>query len=205
MRILWFVAPIGMVGALQSAPRTYVIRTATDTVAVERVARAGNTVTGDLQLFAERTNVHYVIHLRADGSAESADVVNEAPNFFTGTIAFGGSAATAVQQGGGVAGQMTTAPADMLPLIGTSMGLIDYLIRLHPPKLGDAVQLSVLNIRNRVRGSLTLKRFARDSVLVDCDGCMRMHQTEELRVGLTRDGAMAGATRVEQHWTVTAM
>ena len=196
-------ALIGLFSAVQTSSKQYVISTPSDTVAIERVTRAGNTLTGDMRLVAGKTSLHYVLHLRPDGSAESADIVNEASGFFTGTIAFGGAAASLAQQGRGVAGQLTTAPADMLPVIGISMGLIDYIIGLHPPKLGETVQLSVLNIRNRFKGSLSLKRFSPDSLLVDCDGCMQPRSTEELRVGLTRDGAVAGGTRVETHWTMS--
>ena len=188
------------IAAFQSGTQTFVIRTDPDTVAVEHLSRTANTLTGDLHLFEERTNVHYVLHLRTDGSTETAEVANEAPNFFTGMIVFGTPSVNIGQPG--VAGRLVRVPADLLPVIGTSMGLIDYLIRLHSPAIGETVEIKVLNIRNGNPGRVTMKRLTRDSVLVDCDGCMRQRATEELRVGLSRDGGIDGAVRVERHWTV---
>jgi len=88
-------------------------------------------------------------------------------------------------------------------MIGTSMGLLDYLIRTHTPHLGESADIRVLNIRNRFPGRMTIKRLTADSVLVDCNGCMRQGVTEELRVGLSHDGGIDGAVRVEQHWFVS--
>jgi hypothetical protein len=187
-------------GALQPGTQTFVIRSEIDTVAVEHIARTANTLTGDLHLSEDATNVHYVLHLRSDGSAAAAEVADESPNFFTGMILFGDPSTNVGRAV--VAGRVVRAPADFLPVIGTSMGLIDYLIRLHNPALGDSVVIKVLNIRNRNPGRMTLKRFAPDSVLVDCNGCMRRGMTEELRVGLSADGGMDGAVGNAQSWTV---
>jgi hypothetical protein len=188
------------VSGLQSGTRTFVIRTDSDTVAVEQLTHTANTLTGDLHLFEEKTTVHYVLHLRADGSTETAEVTNEAPNFFTGRIVFGGPSVNGGQSG--MAGRLVRVPADLLPVIGTSMGLIDHLIRLHSPAMGETAEIKVLNIRNGNPGRLTIRRLARDSLLVDCDGCMRQRVTEELRVGLSADGGVDGAVRVERHWII---
>jgi|SRR5689334_19883856 hypothetical protein len=190
-----------LVGAwgFQSEPQTFVVRTDADTVAVEHLTRTANTLTGDLHLFEEKTNVHYVLHLRPDGSTETAEVANERPNFFSGLIVFG--APVNVGQSG-AAQRLVRVPGDLLPVIGTSMGLIDYLIRLHTPGIGETVDIRAINIRNGLPGRVTIKRFARDSVLVDCNTCMRRRETEELRIGLSRDGGIDGAARIEQHWTV---
>ncbi|MFL5614942.1 MAG: hypothetical protein ACJ796_14860 [Gemmatimonadaceae bacterium] len=184
----------------QSETQTFVIRTYTDTLAVEHLTRTANTLTGDLHLFVEQRDVHYVLHLRPDGSTESADVVDEAPNFFTGTILFGSPSGSLGQAG--VAGRVVRVPANLLPVIGTSMGLMDYVLRLHTPAVGETVQVKALNIRNGNPVTVTVKRFSADSALIDCDGCMRQRVTEELRVGLSSTGAIEGAVRVEQHWTV---
>jgi hypothetical protein len=158
-------------------------------------------LTGDLHLLEERNNVHYVLHLRTDGSTESAEVADESPNFFSGTIVFGAPPMTLGQSG--ARGRVATVPADYLPIIGISMGLIDYLVRLRTPGIGEAIDIKVINIRNRNPGRLTINRIARDSVLIDCDACMRRRMTEELRVGLARDGGIDGAIRTEQHWIIT--
>jgi hypothetical protein len=189
------------IGAFQPGPQTFVIRSDIDTVAVEHLARTANTLTGDLHLSEEGTNVHYVLHLRSDGSAATAEVANEAPNFFTGMILFGDPSTNVGQAG--VAGRVVRAPPDFLPVIGTSMGLIDYVIRLRNPAIGDSVVIKVLNIRNRIPGRMTLKRFAPDSILVDCNGCMRRGMTEELRVGLSVDGGIDGAVGNEGSWTIS--
>jgi hypothetical protein len=47
------------------------------------------------------------------------------------------------------------------------MGLIDYLIRLHDPALGETVEIKVLNIRNGIPGNVTFKRVTRDSVIAE--------------------------------------
>jgi hypothetical protein len=190
---------VGIAGS-QSATETFVIRRGVDTVAVEEITRTPNTLTGDLHLFEERTNVHYVLHLRPDGSTETAEVANDAPNFFTGTVLFGSSFPSPGQAG--VAGRVVRAPGDALPVIGTSMGLIEYLVRLSSEGSRKTDAMRVVNIRNGLPGKITIKRLLPDSVVVDCDGCMRQGVTEELRVGLARDGGIDGAVRVEQHWTV---
>jgi hypothetical protein len=115
--------------------------------------------TGDLHLFEKRTNVHYVLHLRPDGSTETAEVANEAPNFFSGPSAFGGLPANVGRPG--VTGRLVRVPVDLLPVIGTSMGLIDYVIRLHNPTLGETVAIRVVNIRNGIPGRVTIKRLTR--------------------------------------------
>jgi len=184
----------------QAQTRTFVIRVDADTVATERITRSADTVTGDLHLFQEQTNVHYTLHLRPDGSTGSAEVFNEAPNFFTGTIVFGSTSQNLGQAG--VAGRVARVPTDYLPVIGTSMGLIDYLLRLHARDTATAIVIKVFNIRNQLPGRLLIKRLAHDSVLVDCEACMRPRVTEELRVGLTPDGGIDGAIRTEQHWII---
>lgn len=191
---------LGGVSGRQAETRTFVIRVDADTVAAERVTRTADSVVGDLHLFQEQTNVHYTLHLRPDGSVGSAEVFNEAPNFFTGTILFGSTSANLGQAG--VAGRVARVPTDYLPIIGTSMGLIDYLLRLHARDTGDAIVIKVINIRNQIPGRLTIKHLAHDSVLVDCEACMRPRVTEELRVGLAPDGGIDGAIRTEQHWII---
>lgn len=196
-------AGILLLGArFQSATQTFVIRTAdADTVAVEQITRTANTLTGDLKLLEEGATVHYVLHLRPDGSTEYTDVFNDAPNFYTGTIVFGSDSANVEQSGAGV--RLVRVPASLSPMIGTSMGLLDNLIRLHTPRVGESADIKVINIRNRFPGRMTIKRITTDSVLVDCNGCMRPRVTEELRVGLSHDGGIDGAVRVEQHWLVS--
>jgi hypothetical protein len=201
--IITALSGILLVGAssFQSATETFVIRAEVDTVAVEQITRTPNTLTGDLHLVEEKTSVHYVMHLRSDGSTETAEVTDEAPNFFTGVILFG---TPSVNVGlAGVAGRVVRVPADLLPIIGTSMGLIDQLVRLHSPSIGQTIDLKVLNIRNGLPGRVTIRRLAADSVLVDCAGCMRQRVTEELRVGLSHDGGVEGAARIERHWSIT--
>jgi hypothetical protein len=196
------ISGILLIGAsrFQSATQTFVIRAEADTVAVEQLTRSADSLAGDLHLYEEKSRVHYVLHLRADGSTESAEVANEAPNFFTGTVLFGGPSGNMGQAG--VAGRVVRVPAKLVPIIGTSMGLMDHLIRLHTPEIGRSVAIDVLNIRNGKPGRVTIKRITSDSVVVDCDGCMRQRVNEELRVGLSHDGGVAGAVRVERHWTV---
>ncbi|HKW48031.1 MAG TPA: hypothetical protein VJN70_11315 [Gemmatimonadaceae bacterium] len=184
----------------QSETRNFVIRDEADSIAVEQTTRSANTLTGDLRLFQEGTNVHYVLHLRPDGSTESADVFNESPGFFTGTIVFGDPSASLGQSG--APGRVVRVPANYAPIIGTSMALIDNVLRLHARDTSQAIVIKVLNLRNHIPGRLTIKRLARDSVLVDCESCMRLRMTEELRIALARDGGIDGAVRVEQHWTV---
>jgi hypothetical protein len=189
------------VSGVQSETRTFVIRTDADTVAFEQITRTASTLTGDLTLRAEGTHIHYVLHLRPDGSTESAEVANESPGFFTGRIMFGAPSTTL--EPSGAPERVVSVPPDYSPVIGTSMGLIDYLLRLHARDTGDALVIKILNIRNRIPGRLTIKHLGRDSVLVDCEACMRARVTEELRVGLARDGGIEGAVRVEQHWAIT--
>lgn len=191
---------LGGVSGRQAETRTFVIRVDADTVATERITGTADSVTGDLHLFQEQTNVHYTLHLRPDGSVGSAVVFNEAPNFFTGTFLFGPPSANLGQAG--VAGRVARVPTDYLPVIGTSMGLIDYLLRLHARDTSDAIVIKVINIRNQIPGRLLIKRLAHDSALVDCEACMRPRVTEELRIGLTRDGGIDGGLRTEQRWSI---
>ena len=184
----------------QSETRTFVIRVNADTVAVEHVTRTATTLTGDLRLFEEPADVHYVLHLRPDGSTSSADVVNASPSFFSGTIVFGPPRVSLGDSE--LQKRSISVPPDYLPVIGTSMGLLDYLLRLHARDTAAAIVIKVLNIRNRIPGRLTIRRLGRDSALVDCEACMRARTTEELRVGLAADGGIDGGVRVEQQWTI---
>jgi hypothetical protein len=200
--ILAFAAILlSSISGAQSETRTFVIHTDADTVAFEQTTRTANALTGDLTLREEGTHVHYVLHLRPDGSTESAEVANESPGFFTGRIIFG--APSAVLEQSGAPERVASVPPDYSPVIGTSMGLIDYLLRLHARDTGDVGVMKIINIRNRIPGRLTIKHLGRDSVLVDCEACMRPRVTEELRVRLAPDGGIDGAVRVEQHWAIT--
>ena len=198
------IAAVGIllsgVSGFQSETRTFVIRVDADTLAVEHVTRSADSVTGDLRLPEDGTSLHYVLHLRPDGTTGLANVADESPGFFTGTILFGTPSGYLGQAG--VAGRVVRAPADYLPVIGVSMGLIDYVLRLHARDTSAAVVVKVFNIRNGLPGRLTITHLAHDSVLVDCQACQRARLTEELRIGLARDGGIEGGVRTEQRWTI---
>ncbi|MDB4877388.1 MAG: hypothetical protein JWM41_3834 [Gemmatimonadetes bacterium] len=187
----------------QAATISFVTTDDKDTIAVEQITRTAATLTGDLGLVQQGTHTHYVVHLRTDGSPERVEVINDARGFFTGTIAFDAIARNSARAGGGgLSDKIIMAPPGAYPTIGTSVALMDQLVRRTHLALGDSAMLPVINIRNRNTGLATLKRIAADSVRVYCDGCMNRGAIEELRFAIAKDGGIAGGTSPSQHWVI---
>jgi hypothetical protein len=201
---LFAIVPLALV--FQQTTTTFAITDADggDTVAVEQLSRTPSTVTGDVSLPQQQAHVHYVLHLGSDGIARSVEVINDARNFFTGTIAFdSGSREPSTAGRPGTPRKIVQGRLGARPVIGISVALFDQIVRVSRPALGDSVMLPVINIRNRNEGSATIKRISADSVRIYCDGCMNRGAIEELRVAVGKDGAILGGTSPSQHWVIS--
>lgn len=186
----------------QATPTTFVIQSDVDTIVAERITRTPTTITGDLRLYQEGGRAHYVVHLRADGSAETVEVRNDRPNFFTGTFAFSGVAASAARASAPT-GAVAVAPSDAYPVIGISIGLIEQIIHANLRPVGDSATVKAINIRNHNLAMITIAHAAKDSVRVDCEGCMRVGQNERLLLALSKDGDVIGGIRQAPYWVIT--
>jgi hypothetical protein len=183
----------------QATPSTFVITAGADTVAVEQFTHDAGSVVGDLRLPSQQQHVHYTAYLKADGSPARADVINDTRNFFTGTIAFDANSGAAAR---GNADRLFRAPG-AYPVIGISVALMEQLIRSVHPLMGDSARVRVVNIRNRMAAMATIRRVSPDSVVVACDGCMRLGAVEELHFAVARNGDITGGVSSSPDWKIT--
>jgi len=183
----------------QATPTTFVITAGVDTVAVEQFTHDATSVVGDLRLPSQQQHVHYTAYLKADGSATRADVINDTRNFFTGTIAFDANSGAAAR---GNADRLFRAPG-AYPVIGISIALMEQLIRSMHPRMGDSARVHVVNIRNRMAAMATIRRVSSDSVLVACEGCMRLGVVEELHFAVAPNGDIIGGVSAVPEWKIT--
>lgn len=184
---------------------TFVVTSGLDTVAVERVTRTSMSLVGDLRLPTPRgiQHSHYAVELRPDGTAARVELT-DAPNFFTGILVFDPQAMSAAQhEVGPLNDRVTMAPPGTLPTIGTSMALMEQVIRTTYPPVGATVRRGVINIRNGNRAAISVSRVSADSVVVLCDGCMRVGSPETLHFAISRDGDIIGGTNPDFNWTIT--
>jgi hypothetical protein len=189
-----------------SPASTFTITNGQDTIAVERFTHSASSLTGDLRLGSARQANHarYTIALRPDGSASRVEINDDRPNFYTGLWVFDADAmraARAEPANHGVTIRM--APPSSYPTIGTSLALMEQLMRATHPAIGDSVRIQVINIRNGFDAPLMLKRTAADSALIVCDGCMQMGVREEIHVALSSSGDILGGSNPSLNWTIT--
>jgi len=186
---------------------TFVVTSGDDTVAVERVTRTSNSLTGDLRLAGPQPqrnlHAHYVATLRPDGGASRVDVIDDMPGFFTGVLVFDGSAMAAAQHElGALNDRIRMVPPNTYPTIGTSMALMEQLIRATHPTIGASVRIGVVNIRNGNRAAVGITRTSADSVVLACDGCMQPNRIETIHLAVSKDGEIVGGTNPELQWVI---
>jgi len=212
MRVEHVVVTVGLAllapsaSAQLSTGSTFIITGEQDTVAVERFTRTSTALIGDLRLVQQpqSLHVHYTVSFRPDGSPTRVEIIDDAPNFFTGTVVFDAKSMMAVQaEIGALNDRVRMSPANTQPAIGTSMALMEQLVRATHPAIGDSARIGVMNIRNGNTSAMTITRTSTDSVSIVCDGCMRMGVREEIRVALGKSGDIVGGTNPSLHWTIT--
>lgn len=203
-----FLVPLALGLALQ-APRvhaqahspSFVVTSGADTIAVESFTTAPAALTGSLRLPQQQAFARYVIHLRPDGSVAEADVMDDAPNFFSGTITFDERAAVDIRSGN-VRRRFVMAPASTYPMVGTSMALMEELARVTHAMTRDSTSAHVFNIRNRILGVASMKRLRGDSLEIDCEGCQRAGSHQAIHVGVAANGDFTGGVELEQGWVI---
>ena len=201
------VVSVSSIAAAQAGTTaTFVITNGMDTVAVERFTRSATALTGDLRLvqLPASLHVHYASTLRPDGSSSRVDVIDDAPNFFTGVVVFDASSMLAARSElGALNDRIRMSPPGSYPVVGPSMALMEQVARAVHPAVGDSVTVGAHNIRNGNVSRLTVTRTAPDSVVLACDGCMRMGVRMEIRAALNKNGDIIGGTNPGMGWLIT--
>jgi hypothetical protein len=193
-------------GAQLATTSTYVVTRGADTVAIERVTRTGSSLVGDLRLpQGERSmHAHYTVALRPDGGAARVDVIDDVPNFFTGILVFDGAGMSAAQREvGALNDRVAMAPPGTYPTVGTSIALMEQVVRATHPAVGATVRAGVVNIRNGNRAAMEISRVSADSVFISCDGCMRAGAVETLHLAIDKEGGITGGTNPDFNWSIT--
>ena len=193
-------APVALA---QAHSASFVVTSGQDTIAVENVNATSGALTGMLRLPQQQARARYVIHLRPDGGIAEANVMDDAPNFFSGAITFDEKAAVDARERGGPRRRFIMAPPSTFPLVGTSVALMEELVRVTHAISRDSTSAKVINIRNRVLGTATIRRLRGDSLAIDCDDCQRAGSHQAFHVALSKSGDFTGGVEIGQGWVIT--
>ena len=197
--LLLLQAPIA---PAQARAASFIVTSGMDTIAVESFAATSASLTGTLRLPQQQASARYVIRLRPDGSVAEAEVMDDAPNFFSGTITFDERAAIDLRANA-PRRRFIMAPAATYPAVGTSLALMEELARVTHATTRDSTTAQVFNIRNRIVGTATIRRLRGDSVAIDCAGCQRAGSHQNIHVGVAPNGDFTGGVEIEQGWVIT--
>ena len=206
-RMLFGCAVLSLVYHLPSASAqqhsaTFVVTSGLDTVAAETFTTTPASLTGNLRLPQQNTVARYAILLYPDGSIAEADVQDDAPNYFSGTIAFDEKAAVHIRSET-PRRRFIMAPPGTYPVIGTSVALMEELVRATHAATRDSTSVPVFNLRNRILGKATLRRIARDSLEIDCESCQRVGSHQRVQVSLSPTGDVTGGVEVGLGWVIS--
>jgi hypothetical protein len=189
-----------------AAQSTFTVMNGFDTVAVERFTANASSLTGDLGLMQGPRWIHvnYQLTLRPDGSTSRAKTVDDSPSMFSGVIAFNNDAMLAARADPANKGAaLRMGPPNSFPTIGTSIAMMEQLVRATQPAPGGPATVHFINIRNGGDGELTIRRISPDSVVIVCVGCMRANAREELRLAVRANGDVTGGSNPGLNWTIT--
>ncbi len=192
--------------AQAATPSTFVVTNGLDTVAVERFTARTNSLTGDLRVTQGQQAIHvnYDLTLRPDGSASRVKTVDDSPMMFSGIIVFDNDAMSAARADPAAKGAaLRMGPTNGYPTIGTSIAMMEQLVRATHPAAGDSTTIRFINIRNGGDGMLTVRRISSDPVVIVCMGCMRANAREELRFAVAKNGDVTGGTNPALNWIIT--
>jgi hypothetical protein len=192
--------------AQTTAPSTFVITNGSDTVAVEKFTARPTSLVGDLRVMQGSQPIHvsYELTLRPDGSASRVKTIDDSPNMFSGFIMFDMDAMSAARADPATKGAaLRMGPPNGYPTIGTSIALMEQLVRATHPAVGDSAAIRFINIRNGGDGMLTVRRVNADSVVIVCVGCMQRNAREELRFAVGKNGDVTGGYNPALNWVIT--
>ena len=204
--VLFVAATAARANAQAATPSTFVVTNGLDTVAVERFTARANSLTGDLRVMQGQQPVHvnYELTLRTDGSASRVKTVDDSPAMFSGIIVFDNDAMSAARADPATKGAaLRMGPSNGYPTIGTSIAMMEQLVRATHPVVGDSATIRFINIRNGGDGMLTVRRISSDSVVIVCTGCMRANAREELRFAVAKNGDVIGGGNPALGWTIS--
>jgi hypothetical protein len=204
--LLSFLSLAAHASAQTATPSTFVITNGSDTVAVEHFTARAGSLTGDLRLMQGQQPIHvnYELTLRPDGSASRVKTVDDSPNMFSGYIAFDNDAMLAMRADPAAKGAaLHMGPPNGYPTIGTSIAMMEQLVRATHSAIGDSAAIRFINIRNGGDGMLTVRRINADSVVIVCVGCMNRNVREELRFAVAKNGDVTGGYNPALGWSIS--
>jgi hypothetical protein len=152
-----------------------------------------STIIGDLRLPNQGGHTRYVVRLGTDGRAERVEVTDDTSNFVSGTIAFDPAA-----NGSRSVTRLVRAAPGSYPIVGTSVALMEQLVRATHPASGETARVAVTNIRNRLRGAATIRRLSPEMVEVACDACRRPHSHQVLDFPISAAGTFVAGRDATQ-------
>ncbi len=204
--VLIAVGIAARVNAQSATPSTFVITNGPDTVAIEKFTARAGSLTGDLRLMQGQQPIHvnYELTLRPDGSASRVKTVDDSPNMFSGLILFDNDAMLAARADPAAKGAaLHMGPPNGYPTIGTSIAMMEQLVRATHPAVGDSATIRFINIRNGGDGMLMIRRLNADSVVIVCMGCMQRNVREELHFAVAKNGDVIGGYNPALGWSIS--
>lgn len=192
------LAPAAPLAAQQSG---FVVRLGSDTIAVEQVTRTAARIAGELVVRSPRVqHRRYAVDLRADGSAERAELTVLTPGTATPLVRAvarftGDSAIVDVERGERREVVRLALPRDVVPMVEGSWAMHDVMIARARGARGDSLRLTLYEIGASARSWIDVVRLGRDSLrFVD--------ENLTHRALVSGAGALLGAARPEQQFTV---
>ncbi|HEU5218895.1 MAG TPA: hypothetical protein VFU23_09560, partial [Gemmatimonadales bacterium] len=178
--------------AAQAPLRTFLLRNAKDTIAVEQVKRTPGRLEGDLLLRSTNQRLHYVATLSPDELVVSIE--NEfrfatdsagAPARQAVHVEFVGDSVVVAMAGRGAAPQRVASRLGALPWINPSFGLAEQAVRRGLVLKGEAQSLPLFALAGGTTVLADLTRVGTDSVLLTLGGV-------PIHLGITTGGSIRG-------------
>jgi hypothetical protein len=190
------VLPLGA----QSPWKTeFVTRKGKDTVAVERFTRDAATLTlsGDLTQ-SNGLHTEYVINLRPDQTSEHVEMQRKSPQGGASTLSID-FADTLIKAEAQAEGQSQKFSIPTLkkpqPFLLASFALFEQMVRASKPAAGKPVTWVAVRLGAGDTVTMTIERVHPDSVVVTAGQVA-------VRLAVSADGDLLGATYPTQSWTV---
>lgn len=190
---------IPSLGVAQSATRTMVLTTATDTVSVEQVTRTADRLAGELVARRAGIRWRYVAHLTGEGLVSVLEseflMVGDGPGARPRQVArltfTGDSVIATIDTGRAARTQRLATRSGALPWINPSFALVEQAIRRARQRGGDSVDVPGFAVSGGQTFTIAVRRLGADSAVVTIGGVAA-------RLSVDSAGAILGGSVPDQ-------
>jgi hypothetical protein len=198
-RSFLLVAAMPFAARAQDARTEFIVRKGKDTLAVERFSRdaATLTLTGTLSQ-SNGIRSEYVVNLRTDASVEHLEMQRQGPQGPAATLSidFGDTLVNATADAGGQTQKFSLPTrAKPMPFLVNSFALAEQIARASHLEVGKTMKWTAVRLGAGDTASMSVARPHADSVVISVPN-------GDLRLAVSKDGDVLGATFPAQQWTV---